>query len=189
MKIAAIAEDVALLSGYDPHYLPPDATGDKSGLLRRVRMELEDCAREAILMTPPEQLSGWKPLSGKELQSLPDGEYLLPLPPDFLLLHSLRMSDWERDSREILPSSHWLASLQHTEITAVRGGPDHPFIFRGVTPTGDAALRIFRSAPGSTLAEGWYMPAPVIDPTGDIQIPSSAYVRTVRMIAERLKSE
>jgi len=96
--------------------------------------------------------------------------FLLPLPDDFLVLHSLRMSDWEREVTEVYPSDHWLTQLQGSRWHGLRGTPSRPLAFETLTKEGKRALRLYSSGKDATLASGWYLPAPKINESDEIDI-------------------
>lgn len=181
-----IIEDTALLLGLDPG-LPGGATQTEyPSLAARIYPEIEDCAREAVEGLPLRLVSGWLPLGGEGVTVDSDGAVTLPLPSGFLLLHSLRMTDWETAATTVLPSGHWLAPLQSGRYPALRGTPSRPLLFHWLTPEGEPALRAYSSGPGARLAEGWYLPAPAIDAEGHISIPPAAYMPMLRLIAGRI---
>ncbi|MDE7109563.1 MAG: hypothetical protein K2O49_06325 [Muribaculaceae bacterium] len=189
MKIYTIIEDVALLAGsYPSEWVSEDSPGAAS-FRRRVLLDLEHCAAEAVMKCRRDMLTGWRALPSGQLAALPDGSRLLPLPPDYLFLYGIRMTDWEREVRVVLPADHWLAVMQDRGCDALRGSPSRPLVFEGITPEGNRALRICGSGGDASLATGWYMPAPTPDETGEIGIPPAAYRETLRMIVERMGSD
>ena len=186
MNISRITDDVALLLGVCPSHFP-DSSGCPT-LADRIRADVVELAAGAILSTPRDRLSGWRLLSDEGLTISGDGSAILPLPEDFLMLHSIRMSGWEREVTEALPSDHWLAKLQGSAWHGLRGTPSRPLAFSAVSPDGGKALRLYSVSPGATVASGWYMPAPQIDETGEIEIPPAAYPVLVESLTDRIRS-
>lgn len=93
----------------------------------------------------------WKVLSPVTLTSDAEGCVILKLPDDFLMLLSLRLSNWERPVREVLSPDHWLHRLQGMRWTALRGTPARPLAFFTVDDDGDPALELFSSEPNVTV--------------------------------------
>lgn len=117
-----------------------------------------------ILVTPPDRLLGWKRLPGQTLTADSEGRVLLTLPDDFLMLLSLRLSNWERPVREVLRADHWLRRLQSLRWPSLRGTPERPLAFFTVDTACRPALELFSCDPGSTvqLAEFIYYPDSVV---------------------------
>ncbi len=113
-----------------------------------------------ILVTPPDRLSGWKRLPVQTLTADSEGRVLLTLPDDFLMLLSLRLSNWERPVTEVLRADHWLRRLQSSRWPALRGTPERPLAFFTLDTACRPALELFSCSPGSTvqLAEFIYHP-------------------------------
>lgn len=187
MNINRIVSEVALLTGAQ---LPP-ADGEYEyavpSLADRVRMSVEDCAARAILKTEPSRLTGWRLLPGDGLRLCDDGSVTLPLPDDYLMLHSLRLAGWEREVTEALPPRHWLRSLQGSRWHGLRGVPQRPLAFEDLDADGSPCLRLFSHQGDSEeeprLESGWYMPRPSIDRNGDIDIPTAAYPLALKLMA------
>jgi len=170
MKVTEIIRNVALHLGADPDEIPSAAESPYPSLADRIRANLEECVAQAILSTPKGLLTGWRLLPDDGLTVSDDGCVLLPLPDDFLVLHSLRMSDWEREVTEVYPSDHWLTRLQGSRWHGLRGTPSRPLAFETLTKEGKRALRLYSSGKDATLASGWYLPAPKINESDEIDI-------------------
>ena len=171
MKVTEIIRNVALHLGVDPDEMPTSAESPYPSLADRIRANLEESVAQAILSTRKELLTGWRLLPDDGLTVADDGSVLLPLPDDFLVLHSIRMSDWEREVTEAYPSDHWLHRLQGSRWHGLRGTPARPVAFETLTEDGKRALRLYSSGRGATLASGWYLPAPKINDADEIDIP------------------
>lgn len=104
-----------------------------------------------ILVTPPSRLSGWKRLPVQTLTADTDGRVLLTLPDDFLMLLSLRLSNWERPVTEVLRPDHWLRRLQSVRWAALRGTPQRPLAFFTADAAGRPALELFSSEPDAMV--------------------------------------
>ena len=186
MLISRIAEDVALLMGSPPPSIFSDETPFTSGFALLVALEVEECAARALSSLPRELWEDLKHIPSDSLSVLPSGEHRLPLPSDFLRLHSLRMSDWEMPVRSPYPSTHWLLPLQESNMKCVAGGPDRPLAFLASDPDCGRILRIFGSSPGASLLNATYLAAPKINAAGEISIPRAAYPETLRLLKSRI---
>lgn len=151
-------------------------------LAYRLRELVEPCATEAILATPRERLTGWRLLGGAGMQEMEDGSAMLPLPDDFLLLHSLRLDGWERSVTEIHAPDSGMGRLQGGRHSGLRGTSQRPVAV--VYPHGDGrCLRLFgRHARPAELAEGWYMPMPRIADDDTIDLPFSPSALKQRLV-------
>lgn len=174
MKATEIISEIALMLGFDLPPLLPEETDHSPGLRERIRIEIEKCASEAILQTPRSRLTGWRLLPTEDLTSVGAGAYLLPLPSDFLLLHSISMSDWETEATEVVGHDHWLARAQRGAIPSLKATPHCPLAAYSLTPEGTPALLLYGSREETATASGWYMPRPGIDAGGEIFIPPAS---------------
>lgn len=142
-----------------------------TAFLEAVKRRAERAAARAIMAAPQETLRGWRPLPQTTLTADQEGRVTLTLPIDFLRLQSVRLNCWERPVCEILMPDHWLRRLQGHRWTGLRGTPERPLAF--LTGAGDdgLALELFSADPGErvTVAEGWYMPVPRFDETGQLR--------------------
>lgn len=190
MKTSEIIKDVMQLLG-EPGGCIPEGTGAGGWCSPegRILMEIEEKAAQAILAVPPERLDGWRLLPDDGMTVDEEGVARLPLPADFLLLHSLRMSDWERPVAKVLPHSHWLRALCGSRWHGLRGVPSRPLAFFGIADgeggSASRCLLLYSSrSPQATLAEGWYMPAPRIGADDTISVPVAARPVMLRLLAE-----
>lgn len=177
MKVENLLDDMLTAMGYNPALCGYDTAAECRGvsLRSRLRKEVERRAAEAVLSTPVRELTGWRRWPAAEIIPDDSGRGVLPLPDDFLMLLSLRLSSWERPVRDILHPSMWLYRLQNCRWSGLRGTPQRPLAFFTADDDGRRALELFTVGKDpATVAEGWYMPAPRI--SGDeIEIPPAAY--------------
>lgn len=181
MKTTDIIRDVALLLGVNPG----EADGGLSpfpSLGDRILADLEEAAASAILTTPRDRLTGWCRFTAEGTFS-DNGDTVITLPEDFLMLHSISLPDWEIPVTEIRPHSHWLRTLQHSQYRGLRASPSRPLAFMEIDANGKNALRLYPGDRENRFAEGWYMPAPKINAADEIGIPSAAYKECLRRIA------
>lgn len=113
-----------------------------------------------LLVTPPSRLTGWKTLPELDLTADAEGRVILPLPDDFLMLLSLRLSNWERPVREVLQPGNWLYRLQSSRWTGLRGTPQRPLAFFSAGDDGQPVVELFSAEPGAVvqLSEFRYLP-------------------------------
>ena len=174
MKATEIVSEIALMLGFDLPPVSPEETDHSPGLRERIMIEIEKCACEAISQTPRSRLTGWRLLPTEGLTSVGEGAYLLPLPSDFLLLHSVSMSDWKTEATEVVDHDHWLARAQRGCIPALKATPRCPLAAHALTEDGQPALLLYGSREETATASGWYMPRPEIDSDGEIFIPPAS---------------
>lgn len=185
MRVDELIDRALLAMGENPAMCPEETGGviPEQTLRAKLRLRVEDKAREAVLTTSPESLEGWRAMPGAGLTVNQDGSAMLPLPSDFLLLHSLRLKSWARPVTRLLSREHWLRRLQGGSWHGLRGCPERPLAFLAVTASGRAA-EMFGALPGDTLAEGWYYPRPAIDASGEISLPGVLASRCVELLSE-----
>ena len=165
-----------LRMGEDPSTLTDAEESETATLADRLRLDLESTLAKAILETPRGQLTGWQPLDGGGMRELEDGSVLLPLPDDFLMLHSVRLRGWERAVTEISEAGSFAAVMQGSRWAGLRGCGQRPVAVEAVWSDGsDESDRRCLRLHGAhdtppALAEGWYMPAPRIDAEGFIEL-------------------
>lgn len=189
MKIDQLIDDALLLLGENPAFcLSFGEDGLPGGSLReRLMMEAEGCAARAVADTPRELLTGWSRLPTEGLKVESDGKGVLRLPDDFLMLHSLRLSGWERGVTEILAASHWLRRWQGSRWHGLRGNPQRPLAFHALDADGRHCLELFSAYAGDSLEEGWYMALPRIKEDGGIEIPPAAYRKCLDYMVDTLR--
>ena len=188
MRVDDLIDDVLALLGENPGFCLPDGgDGTGAGTLRvRIRVEVERCAARSVAETPRRFLTGWRKLPSERVAKGPDGRMTVRLPEDYLMLHSLRLSDWERDATEALDHSHWLRRFQESRWHGLRGTAQRPLVFHGIDGEGHRCLELFPASEESLVAEGWYMPAPAVKEDGGIEIPPAAYRKCLDYIVETL---
>lgn len=189
MTVASVIDDALFLLGEDPAFcLPEDGGEGRDFSLRgRLRVEVEGCAARALAETAPECLTGWQLLPDDGFAITEDGRGILPLPGDFLLLHTLRLSGWKDGVRKIYHPGHWLRSRQDEKDWPLRGSPARPLLFYGIDHEGKRCLEVFGVSEGDTVAEGWYMPAPTINEDGRIDIPPAAYRKCLDLMVSAVR--
>lgn len=185
MRVERLIDDVLLRMGENPDDCLWESGGEDGGctLRQRILQSVEEAAANAVSSTPRMRLTGWRPLPADRLRMDEDGRGVLPLPDDFLLLYSVRLSSWERPATEALGHDSWLRKLQRHRWHGLRGVAQRPLAFFGIDPEAGLCLELFSGTPADTLAEGWYMPAPRITAAGEIEIPPAAYGKCVSDLA------
>ena len=123
VNVSEIAEQVALILGECPQCMSDGEESPFGDVRSRVEMEVEVCAREAVLSTPRMALTGWRLLPGDSLSREGDGSVILPLPDDFLMLFNLKMKGWGREVTEVLPADDWKRVFRNGRWRGICGGP------------------------------------------------------------------
>jgi len=189
MRVDELIDDVLLLIGENPAFcLPSGGDGLPGCSLRdRLLMEVERCAAKGIADTPVELLTGWSRIPSEGLRVDPDGRGVLTLPEDFLMLHSIRLSGWERSVNVIYGAGHWLRRWQGSRWHGLRGNAQRPLAFHSLCSDGSRCIELFSARQGDSVEEGWYMPAPCIKEDGGIEIPPAAYRRCLDYMVDTLR--
>lgn len=188
MKLETIIRDLQILMGIDP-VIAAETESPYPGLEELVRIEIEDCAADAILNTPRMELTGWQLLPGDRLEVAEDGSATLPLPADYLMLYNIRLSGWERDVTEVMGEGHWLRKLQSSRWHGLRGVPSRPLAFETLDKDGNTALRLFAvNSSDATVESGWYLPRPQLNEAGEIDIPPAAYRQTLENLKLKMQN-
>lgn len=182
ISIEELIAKCALLMGETPSNLISGEESCCATLADRIALEIELKAAQAVAATPREELTGWRLLDDAGLTELEDGSALLPLPSDFLMLHTLRLSGWERSVTEVAAADTLAARLQSGRWEGLRGTPERPVAV--LTPrAAGMSLRLYgaHNAPPA-VEEGWYMPVPRADSEGYIDLPEAALPRLLEAI-------
>lgn len=170
--------------------LPRDArgeifTGEWEGMtVRRMLHEaVADVAAGVILAADSPGCEGCSRLSG-DVSWWGDGSgrgWIL-LPDDFLRLVSFRMSDWDCPVLAPLPTLPEVLARQHGPWAGLRGSPCRPVCVVTARSFGNVLEFFSCRDERATMAEGLYIPRPVIGDDGGIQIPATL----VRAVEEAL---
>lgn len=183
MNAQKIIDDVSLILG---EVDGESGTAVSVNLRNRIRMEIERCAARAVGATPRPELTGWQPFTETQLKPTGNGGASMALPPDFLLLSSVRLKSWDRPALYALPEGSWLEEVESTDIPGIKASPARPLCF--MSHSGDKAfLNLYPATTGDCVEKGWYLPVPAIGPDGEIMIPPAAYRRTLDYIVETLR--
>lgn len=118
-----------------------------------------------------------------------EGSGTVLLPSGFLRLVSFRLEGWQRTLRTAGQPGDLLHRLQQQPVRALRGSDARPCCFLTTGIIGPV-LTYFCS-PGSDtsrrIAEALYIPAPVVDRDGAIELPRLAVSAVAKRCAERLQ--
>lgn len=175
-----LVDSVLLRAGEIPEMCSSGGEGEgpESVFRRIIRMRLPSAAAEVLNGMPADEVSGWKPLGGDGLVQEEDDHGILPLPGDFLRLHSLRLEGWERPVVKVLPHDHWLRALQWRRWHGLRGNAIRPLAFFTQLASGKG-LELFPG--GGGVVEGYYLPFPAVDSDGFMELPREALERVAEV--------
>ncbi|MDE5875920.1 MAG: hypothetical protein K2H47_00210 [Muribaculaceae bacterium] len=125
-----------------------------------------------------------------------EGSGTVLLPSGFLRLVSFRLEGWQRTLRTAGHHDDPLHRLQQQPVRALRGSDARPCCFLTTGPLGPvltyfcspkaAAIEEFSNT-SRQIAEALYIPVPVIDRDGAIELPRLALSTVAKRCAERLK--
>lgn len=186
--IKHIMADVRARLGYNPDNQPLIEADDIETLRLDdiIRHQIIPAAQKVLLLAPPYLIDTAKPLHGALAWQGQEGVGMayLWLPPDFLRLLSVRMTDWRRPAH-IITEDDPLYTLQSSPFTGVRGNPDRPVAVVVRYPEGPV-LELYSSTAGegTTLQRALYVPRPHFDPCGLIDLPTALYDDIVKEISQ-----
>ena len=188
MLLDDLTRDVALMAGESLTLLCESTETGLPSFSERVQLCLGSAFREIILTIPKEELTGWKSLKGLPMEIDDEGCAVIALPPDFVMLHSVRMSDWNRPVAEILPANHYLYGVQGRRLKGLRGTPERPLGFFGIKD-GSRSLELYSCRTSTaSIAEGWYMPMPEVKADGTVEIPERLYEKLVERLGREIRN-
>lgn len=147
-----------------------------------IASKVEDAARLVVLAAPASVLEGGHTLAGCDIFFKHDGRAFLILPPDFLRLLMVRLSDWERPAVEAISADDPRYAMQFSRYAGIRGNPQKPVA--AVVRRGEGlALELYGSrGPGATLEQGAYAAEPKVT-EGSIDLPRRCHRPVVYMTA------
>ena len=180
--------DVRARLGYNPDNQPLIEADDIETLRLDdiIRQHIIPAAQKVLMTAPPHLIDTAKPLQGALAWQEQEGvgmAYML-LPPDFLRLLSVRMTDWRRPAC-IITENAPLYALQASLFQGVRGNPDRPVAVVVRYPEG-LVLELYSSAAGegTTLQRALYVPCPHFTPDHLIDLPAALYNDIVEEVGQ-----
>lgn len=188
-NLEEITADVAMLRGELPALECDPGDLPFPGLKDMVRLQAERCGEESILECDFSRLTGWIPLPCEELTIDSHGKGLIPLPDDFLMLHSLMLTGWQRPVTEVGNVEDSSYKRQWQGVRGAKGNLSRPAAFIETGKKGKRMLALYSCISGAVIAEGHYMPAPRFNEADEIEIPECAYVGMVKRLARSLGEE
>lgn len=177
-----ITADVAIILG-EP--LLPDCEpeeGPYPSLSERVRLSAPSVLGEIMECAPKGSLSEWKSMKGCRIEADISGRGTLILPDDFLMLGSLRLTGWKRPVEELSSLQGSAGDKLSSAWKGIRGSYERPFAFLS-TGGGKPSLVLSPCDDGSVIEDGWYMPRPAFDSSGEIFIPDRLYLPFLKSMA------
>ena len=150
----------------------------------QVRILSPELLSSLIMESPAELLTDAIRKMSAPAKVAADGSVTLEVPPDFLKLIYLKMSDWKRAVTIITPISSEAFKRQGTRWEGIKGNAERPLAF--LLPGG---LRLYSSHSNATLEEALYVQRPQIESDGTLAIPDNLYLPLLQRIAENIKGE
>lgn len=105
------------------------------------------------------------------------------LPDDFMRLIAFRMSDWERTVYAAISVDDPLYAKQSSRYKGIRGNVQKPVCVIAMRPEGKVLEFYSCKSEDAYVRRGQYLPYPVIDPEGGIDICERCYTAVVYTIA------
>lgn len=192
MKCSKIIDSALLIMGIPPQSCPSAAQGgssDGNSTWRdRLNLYLPSCAASLAAQhfrdTP--SLTRHFPTDLFSVNS--QGKAQLLLPDDFMLLDTVKLSDWKVAIHEILPAEHPRRKLLGSPWSGIAASPERPACLRVSTGRGDVLLLLGSSAESPALQTATYCPYPATAPDDDgdpaIDWPETLLFPLAKAIAE-----
>lgn len=105
------------------------------------------------------------------------------LPEDFMRMVVFEMSDWERPVYEAITPADPRYARQWSRVKGVRGTAERPVVAVGVRPEGKVLEFWSCKSQSATVTRAVYVPYPVVDSGGGIEISEQCYPAVVYMAA------
>lgn len=191
IKINDIVEAVLVRLDESPEILDDaiEYGSSQFDLRALVRSLMVEEAERVLTSVSRESFGEWLPLIGAVSKIYARaGSYrrVLTLPDDFLRLVYVRMSDWGEAVTRVTDPGDVSVSLRRHWLR--RGGANH--FTPAVTFTyndGSRALEIFGSVDGSRVADGGYIPRPVVVEKSNLLFPPSLSGELIDRLVETIK--
>ncbi|MDE6668119.1 MAG: hypothetical protein K2K26_00380 [Muribaculaceae bacterium] len=178
----------------------PEDTRQECGVLtlrERFNTIVTEVATEVIKELPAEWLETVQSFTDSPLRhNAEEGSGTVLLPSGFVRLVSFRLEGWQRTLYAAGHPGDLLYRLQQQPVRALRGSDARPCCFLTNTTLGTVLTYFCSPSPDTTnstsdtsrrIAEALYIPAPVVDRDGAIELPRLAVSAVAKRCAERLQ--
>ena len=184
VTIERLSSDVAAILGESLALECQPEESPFPGIEDRVRIRAPGIIRDLLTEASWEDLSDCEILTGPVSIDI-DGVVTLRLPPDFLRLKVVKMSDWKRAVKELIPSDSETARCQGSRWEGVRGSADRPVAILDYDSGGNC-LKLYSSAQDATLDYGFYVKTPEFSSEGVLEIPGKMFGRLLEALRTSL---
>ena len=168
----AVRVAIDMNRGSEPLLLDEDT--DTLSLDEIIYAKLADAVRLVESEAPAFMLESGHDLNGDVFMKS-NGKGFIILPDNFMRLISFRMSDWERTVYEAISESDPQYKLQSSKWKGIYGTPQKPVV--AIVRRAEGKVLEFYSCddPDATVAQATYIPIPVINKEGGIDVSEDCY--------------
>lgn len=140
-----------------------------------IMSKLADAVRMVVSEVPLHLLESGHDFGDCDLHIGDDGKGFVILPRDFMRLLCFRMSDWTRPVYEAITESDALYGRQSSKWKGVCGSASRP-VCAVVRRSEGLVLEFYSSRSGrATVAQATYLPYPIVDRDGGIDVAEGCY--------------
>lgn len=140
-----------------------------------IMSKLADAVRMVVNEAPLHLLESGHDFGDCDLHIGDDGKGFVILPRDFMRLLCFRMSDWTRPVYEAITESDALYGRQSSKWKGVCGSASRP-VCAVVRRSEGLVLEFYSSRSGrATVAQATYLPYPIVDRDGGIDVAEGCY--------------
>ncbi|WP_305277892.1 hypothetical protein [uncultured Duncaniella sp.] len=140
-----------------------------------IMSKLADAVRMVVSEAPLHLLESGHDFGDCDLHIGDDGKGFVILPRDFMRLLCFRMSDWTRPVYEAITESDALYGRQSSKWKGVCGSASRP-VCAVVRRSEGLVLEFYSSRSGrATVAQATYLPYPIVDRDGGIDVAEGCY--------------
>lgn len=140
-----------------------------------IMSKLADAVRMVVSEAPLHLLESGHDFGDCDLHIGDDGKGFVILPRDFMRLLCFRMSDWTRPVYEAITESDALYGRQSSKWKGVCGSASRP-VCAVVRRSEGLVLEFYSSRSGrATVAQATYLPYPIVDRNGGIDVAEGCY--------------
>ncbi len=140
-----------------------------------IMSKLADAVRMVVSEAPLHLLESGHDFGDGDLHIGDDGKGFVILPRDFMRLLCFRMSDWTRPVYEAITESDALYGRQSSKWKGVCGSASRP-VCAVVRRSEGLVLEFYSSRSGrATVAQATYLPYPIVDRDGGIDVAEGCY--------------
>lgn len=188
VKISQLAAEVAALLGESLALSCHPAESPFPDLALRVRLRAPGELAQLLLSADP-AISGAVKEFGSRLSIDAEGVVELELPPDFLKLAAVKMSDWKREVNSITTPESGIGLMQSSKWKGVRGTPEKPVAMTAYNKSGAIVLKLFASNAKASLDYALYFPVPSVDADDCLEVPPALYGDLINRLAVFINNE